>query len=391
MNKSRGTPCLITGSAQHFSLERIVLGSGNFDESWLQTLLHERPDILPISQIEPGFGAPVPIARELRFGHGNVDNLYITPTGEIILVEAKLWSNPQARREVVAQALDYVAALMRLDYEAFESAIGNAAGSKKPLYEFLKNQPEVLSEAEFVDAVTNNLKRGRMLVMVVQDGIRREAEALATLLQSHAGAHFTFALVELATWRNTGTGDILLIPDTLAQTVMIERGVVRLENGALQIEAALAKATEKPKSISEEMFYEDLAKLNPALPSSIRAFLSLVEPMGVYADLKASLNLKVELPNFNKPVNLGYFHKQGTVWTNQLAASVPEYTALRYNQTLSRLIGGAVATGSTGSYITDGKTAPQIAALLPNHADAWAAAIRNLIDEISALPAMTEN
>ena len=182
-----------------------------------------------------------------------------------------------------------------------------------------------------------------------------------------------------------------MIPDTLAQTVMIERGVVRLENGALQIEAALAKATEKPKSISEEMFYEDLAKLNPALPSSIRAFLSLVEPMGVYADLKASLNLKVELPNFNKPVNLGYFHKQGTVWTNQLAASVPEYAALRYNQTLSRLIGGAVATGSTGSYITDGKTVPPIAALLPNHANAWAAAIKNLIDEISALPAMTEN
>lgn len=378
---------MVSASDGIHGLERILLGSGNYDENWLQNLLHDQPDILPIGQIEPGFGAAVPVARELSCGHGYVDNLYVTPTGEIILVEAKLWSNPQARREVVAQALDYVAALMRLDYEGLELAVGNAAGNKHKLYSYFSNRPDAVGEADFIDAVSNNLKRGRMLVLVVGDGIRREAEAMASLLQSHAGAHFTFALVELAMWRNVATGDILVVPDTLAQTVMIERGVVRLENGALQVGSLLAQVADKPQSISEEMFYEELEKIDPALPSSIQAFLRLVEPMGVYSDLKSSLSMKIDLPDFNRPVNLGYFDRQGKVSTIQLAGKVvPQDMAIRYNQTLASLIGGKVAITSQCSYVTDGKSVPQISALLPFHAQAWATAIETLIDELTALP-----
>ena len=44
---------------------------------------------------------------EVNCGYGSIDNLFLTPTGDIILVETKLWSNAKARREVVAQALDY--------------------------------------------------------------------------------------------------------------------------------------------------------------------------------------------------------------------------------------------------------------------------------------------
>lgn len=188
-------------------------------------------------------------------------------------------------------------------------------------------------------------------------------------------------------WRNLATGDILVVPDTLAQTVMIERGVVRLESGVLQVGAAVAQIADKPKSISEEMFYEELAKLDPALPSSIREFLLLVEPMGVYSDLKSSLSLKIDLPDCDRPINLGYFDRQGRVSTIQLAGKVvPRDMAIRYNQTLADLIGGKVAITSQCSYVTDGKTVPQISALLPVHAQAWAAAIETLIDEIMALP-----
>jgi hypothetical protein len=297
--------------------------------------------------------------------------LFLTPSGEIILVEAKLWSNPQARREVVAQALDYVAAMTGLSYEAFEAAISNAAGDTKRLYQHMESQPEALSESEFVDAITSNLARGRILVMIVGDGIRREAEALGALLQSHAGAHFTFALVELATWRNPATGDILVVPDTLAHTIMIERGVVRLDNGVLHVQVAPEKTANKLKSISEEMFFEELAKLDPLLPSSIRTFVALLEPMGVYVDLKASLNLKVDHPQSNSPINLGYIHKNGTLWTSPLANSVPQAIAMRYNESLSTLIGGAVAVVGSGSYVsTNGKSVPLITALLPDHAEA---------------------
>ncbi len=209
VKKAAGSPILVSASNGSSTLERVFLGAGMHDEDWLQRLIFEHPEILPISQIEPGFGTIIPAAREVACGHGFIDNLYLTPTGEIVLVETKLWRNVQARREVVAQALDYVAALMTMRFEAFEAAVVKGVGAKvTQLHSLIADQSEVLEEAAFIDAVSSNLARGRMLVIALGDGIRQEAEALVELLQGHVGAHFTFALVELAVWRQAGTEDL---------------------------------------------------------------------------------------------------------------------------------------------------------------------------------------
>lgn len=383
MQKVSGSPVLISSVGSSSKLERIRLGAGTFDEAWLQALIFEHPQLLPIAHIEPGFAIPVPAAREVACGHGYIDNLYLTPNGEIILVETKLWRNVQARREVVAQALDYVSALMRMGYEAFEAAvIKGAGGHVARLYDVVADVPDALEEAAFIDAVSRNLVRGRMLVIALGDGIRQEAEALASLLQSHAGAHFTFALVELATWRDANSGDILAVPNTLAQTVMIERGIVTFEDGTPQIKGVQAGAPKKAHSISEDMFFEGLAARDPKLPGAIREFVRLVEPLGVYPDLKASLNLKVDLAEAPRATNLGYIAKNGQLWTSPLSWTATREQALRYNQALADLIGGKVSDGSE-VYLTtaNGSSAPQIGELLPAHAEGWAAAIRQLIED----------
>src|SRR3546814_9834658 len=111
MARHRAIPVLITNDNNRSVLTRIRLGNGLHDENWLQTLIHDHPAILPVSDIEPGFGDLIAAAREVPCGHGYIDNLYLTPSGDIVLVETKLWRNSQMRREAVAQALDYVAAL----------------------------------------------------------------------------------------------------------------------------------------------------------------------------------------------------------------------------------------------------------------------------------------
>jgi len=383
--KSRGTPVLIT-PGNRSPLERIVLGRGLHDEAWLQQLIFDHPDLLPVAEIEPGFGEPIAVAREVPCGHGYIDNLYVTPTGEIVLVETKLWRNVEARREVVAQALDYVAALTAMTYETFEAALlrGSLAPTKPAsLYACVAEAVGALDEAAFIDAVAVNLARGRMLVIALGDGIRKEAEALAGLLQSHAGAHFTFALVELATWRSPATGDILVVPNTLAQTVMIERGIVVVEEGRAVVKPVPPNVVTKAQSLSEAMFYEGLAAKDPDLPDAIRTFLKLVEPLGVYPELKASLNLKVDRADAPKPLNLGYIQKNGQLWTNPVAWGAPRELALRYNQSLADLIGGTVATHD-GLYLsTNGSSAPSLSRLLPAHADGWADAIRRLLAELA--------
>ena len=96
MQKATGSPVLI-GPSGMLKLERIKLGSGTHSESWLQALIFDHPEILPVTQIEPAFGVPLPAAREVACGHGTIDNLYLTPDGEIILVETKLWRNAQTK------------------------------------------------------------------------------------------------------------------------------------------------------------------------------------------------------------------------------------------------------------------------------------------------------
>ena len=62
--------------------------------------------------------------------------------------------------------------------------------------------------------------------------------------------------------------------------------------------------------------------------------------IGRLHDLKASLNLKIDHPETNNPINVGYIHKNGTLWTKSLVGGVSTDIAMRYNQTLSNLIGG---------------------------------------------------
>ncbi len=383
MKKSSGSPILICSGGDCPKLERIILGAGTHDEAWLQDLIYKHPQILPIAQIEPGFGRPLPVAREVACGHGYIDNLYLTPAGEIILVETKLWRNVQARREVVAQALDYVSALMSMGYEAFEAEVLKArGGERKRLYDLFVEEPEALDEAAFIDAVAQNLFRGRMLVIALGDGIRQEAEVLARLLQSHAGALFTFALVELATWRNTETGDILAVPNTLAQTVMIERGILVFDDGIPQIKAVPPEAQQRAQSLTETMFFEEIAKKDPALPGAIRSFLKMVEPLGVEPDLKASLNLKVDLPGAPRATNFGYVTRGAKLWTSTLAWTAPRDIALCYNETLAKLIGGTLASNGELYVSTNGTSAPLVTKLLPAHAEAWSEAMRRAIEEI---------
>lgn len=382
--KALGVPFLIGTDGTSHRLEPVALGpSSGYQESWLQQLIHAHPEILPISQIEPGFGRPVAVAREVACGHGFIDNLFVTPTGDIVLVETKLWRNPQARREVIAQALDYVAALMTMDYASFEAAATKAGLAATSLHALVADHADALEESAFFDALARNLRRGRILVLAVGDGIRQEAESLADLVQNQMMAQFTFALVEIKLYRN-GAGEIIALPSTLAQTVMIERGILVFNDGVPTIQLMPAKTAAKAKSITEDLFYEALATKSPALPAAIKAFLAGAAPLGVYPDFQASLNLKVDIADASRPLNIGYIQKNGQLWTNPVRGVAGETLAFSYAQRLADLIGGKVATQDDIYVTTNGTSAPSVGALLPAHQQDWLTAIKTLIKAVEA-------
>jgi len=82
-------------------------------EAYIQALVHEHPACLPLAEIDAMFSGAVPICTELSTPAGSIDNFMVTPSGLPVLVECKLWRNPDARREIVSQILDYAKELSR--------------------------------------------------------------------------------------------------------------------------------------------------------------------------------------------------------------------------------------------------------------------------------------
>ena len=219
-------------------LSRVPAGEAR-SENALRDLLFAQPAILPVSEIDPAVGPLAPIARELNVpGVGRIDALLADGRGHLVIVECKLWRNPQARREVVGQILDYARALARFSYEDLQREISSATGRKgNVLYEIVRGLGGALDEARFVDQISRNLAAGRFLLMVVGDGITEGTQRIGEYLQAQPGLAFDFALVEMAEYRfdDGGTDRVIVQPRVLARTAVIERTVIRNEAGPLII------------------------------------------------------------------------------------------------------------------------------------------------------------
>lgn len=202
-------------------------------EATIQALIHAYPSCLPIAEIDPMFVGPIAICTELNTPAGPIDNLLVTPGGLPVLVECKLWRNPQARGEVVGQILDYAKELSRWSSSDLQREASRRLGREgNTLLELVRAHGHDVDEIAFNDALTLNLRRGRFLLLIVGDGIREGVEAIAEYLQAHAGLHFTLGLVELPIYELPG-GDRLVAPRVLARTALVTREVVAVPAGMM--------------------------------------------------------------------------------------------------------------------------------------------------------------
>jgi hypothetical protein len=279
-----------------------------------------------------------------------------------------------------------------MDYETFEQTVLKARQSEPDrytsIYELVRSHDPSTGEPEFVEALSRNLARGRAVIAVVGDGIRDDIAPLAELLQSHAGQRFTFALVELGIFETPQKAIRLVIPSVLAKTVLIERGVVRLQNDAIRIEAERSSDTpvaggarRRAVSIGEDEFYELLAQRDPEAPGLLRRFLEKADRIGVYVDRQGGLNLKHEGAG-DRPLNLGTVRKDGYIDTGPASWRGRLNEANAYNAALADAIGGKVGPMKQNTECAlrtaDDKT-PRLTDLLPDYEDVWLAAMERYI------------
>jgi hypothetical protein len=246
MSRQIATPIHIKdGQARPLMPMSRGIGPDSISEAEIQTLIHENPMCLPISEIDPLFVNPIPICMELHTNAGPIDNFMVTPSGLPVIVECKLWRNPEGRREVVGQILDYAKELSRWSSSDVQREVSRRLGtSGNILLERVRAAGHDVDEIDFNDAITQNLRRGRFLLLIVGDGIREGVEAIAEYLQVHAGLHFSLGLVELPIYLMEN-GERLVVPRVLTRTLVVRREVVAVPDG-FEIAADESADTQAP-------------------------------------------------------------------------------------------------------------------------------------------------
>ncbi len=314
-NRRNGQPVLIRDN-QSTGLERIALDSKAFNEDWIQKLIHTNPDILPISEIDTGFTPAIAIGREVATRVGYIDNLFISPDGYLTIVETKLWRNPEARREVVGQILDYAKELNKWTFDDLDNAVkqynqlynNNADG----LLATVRQHTE-LDEADerfFIDNISKNLKRGRFLLLIVGDGIRESVEDMVEYLTQTPQLYFTLALVELQVFKLDATDNsMIVIPQLVTRTREITRAIVRIEGNTsadfkVNIETDLGTESAKQQTqgykrltITAQDFFEQLQQnTNKETVEVANQIITDSEDLGLYIEWNTG-SFGIKLPD----------------------------------------------------------------------------------------------
>lgn len=327
------------------TVQQLQSEAGAFDEGWLQKFVFEHHHAIPIAEIEPAFGPLIPVCRELPTPAGPIDLLFINPVGLPTFVECKLWQNPQARREVVGQILDYAKEVSLWEYDDLQSAIAQAQGGTAPsLHKLVSQYAEDVDERDFVDSVARHLRLGRFLLLIIGEGIRENVEQMAGFLQAYAHLDFSLALVEFGIFRSPDSSEeeYFVQPRVVAQTVRLELGVFRIDDNRIVPVAAVgsgAVLAKRRTKISEEIFFDRL-KADASTKAQLHAFFERIAELGVDVEPgENSLKLKAD------DVNLGIFATNGT-FRNRGIASITE--ALGQPQTGEAYLSGLAALLTNG-------------------------------------------
>lgn len=340
-----GQPSLVTLKDRIWTsrpLERLPLNKkATFDgqevsESWLQNILDQVPSLLPVDNVDERVMPPLfSLGREIPTpSGGSIDNLFLSKNGYLVIVETKLWRNPEARRTVVAQILEYAADLRSWEYAKVAALwkkkredlqrTSESAFSEPPESLWQAIQPEELEEQEWIDLLNENLRVGRMTLLVVGDGIQAQAEKLTEVVNGCPDFPFRLGLIELRLYQ-CGEREILIVPATMAKTLEIERAIVRVvysQQSAPSVKVEVPPSSGKTKyqrnPVSEDAFRAELLSSSPDGEVKVKVFESILRSLeGVLlVDWQVS-GFSIKFPAPRNPatlLSLGGVSRPGNFW-----------------------------------------------------------------------------
>lgn len=190
-------------------------------EDALQTLLQDYPGVIPGAQIDPSAEDPprfVLLRREAPVGSWSLDHLYVDQYGIPTLVETKLFENPESRREVIGQIIEYAANASKswASGRARQHAVEYWSKKDQDLEGVLTQAYGDIDVEEFWGVVEANLDQGRIRLIIAADEIRPEVRRMIEYLNSEMQNAEVLGL-ELKAFGDSSES-LVLVPRIVGQT-----------------------------------------------------------------------------------------------------------------------------------------------------------------------------
>ena len=156
----------------------IAFGKGYRDEAQLQSFLAEYPAMIPFEDISDQILQPKVMLREVGLpGSGSTDIVGVDEEGGITILECKLAANPEVKRKVMGQVLEYAAFLWKKPYGFLDEVSVRRFG--KPMVEAMHDALDEETRhdwggASFVQSVTDRLLSGDFRMVIAVDSINDE-------------------------------------------------------------------------------------------------------------------------------------------------------------------------------------------------------------------------
>ena len=174
------------------------------NEAAIQDFINKNPDTIPIYELDEEKKLLV-VAREFATNSGPIDALALDQNGDIYIIETKLFKNPD-KRTVVAQALDYGAALWRhlVDFTEFLERLDTECRSKfSQSFEerFTKYFELDVDQYSFViQAIRQNLNDGNLKFVILMDEIDERLRDMIVYVNQNS--QFDIYAVQLRYYRH---------------------------------------------------------------------------------------------------------------------------------------------------------------------------------------------
>jgi len=155
------------------------------EEASLQNLLFEDPSIIPIEDLfDTSLGSIRLMLKEVGLPDaGSIDLIGVDVKGNIYVIETKLAKNPEAKRQVIGQILEYAAHMHEKEVDWLDNAVKKQKGVGLSEY-FEQLNDSDWNKENFEQNIADNLASGTFKLFIVVDEMNSSLQKIINYMRN---------------------------------------------------------------------------------------------------------------------------------------------------------------------------------------------------------------